>query len=204
MLHSFYDPNANFDVDMGLTRFLSNGGVDSSFENAGTYFTATSDTEDSLVRTMAIGSDGRIGMGWFTLPGNDSTVRVFLNTSAGSVGSQLANRELRAVAFDGLGRILTAADIVGSDGIELGRRNVVFFSATGQDATFGVNGFRFVDIDGGVGNTETPVDLETPGGQPMILVEADQAVAGSQAYLVRLENSLVFADGFEWGSTKFW
>ena len=42
------------------------------------------------------------------------------------------------------------------------------------------------------------------GGQPMILVDADQAVAGSQAYLVRLENSLIFADGFEWGSTKFW
>ena len=114
------------------------------------------------------------------------------------------NRDLLAVAFDGLGRILTAADIVGSDGIELGRRTVVFSSATGQDATFGVNGFRFVDIDGGGANGEIPVDIETPGGQPMILVKADQAVSGSQAYLVRLENSLVFADGFEWGSTKFW
>ncbi len=204
VLHSFYDPNASFDLDTGLTRFQSDGDLDTTFEDAGTYFTATSDTEDSLVRTMAIGSDGRIGMGWFTLPGNDSTVRVFLNISATSVGSQLANRDLRAVAFDGLGRILTAADIVGSDGIELGRRNVVFSSATGQDSTFGVNGFRFVDIDGGGANGELPVDIETPGGQPMILVEANQPVSGSQAYLVRLENSLVFADGFEWGSTKFW
>ena len=204
VLHSFYDPNASFDIDVALTRFQSDGDLDVAFENAGSYFVTGQDDVDTLVRAMAIGNDGRIGMGWFTLPGNNSTVRVFRNISATSVASQLANRELRAVAFDGLGRILTAADIVGSDGIELGRRNVVFSSATGQDLTFGVSGFRFVDIDGGGANGEAPVDIETPGGQPMILVEADQAVSGSQAYLVRLENSLVFADGFEWGSTKFW
>lgn len=204
VLHSFYDPNANFDLDIGLTRFLSGGALDSSFENAGTYFGAAADDEDSVARALAIGGDGRIGMGWFTTPGNHSIVRVFRNSSGSSVGSQLANRDLRALAFDGLGRLLTAADIVGSDGMEIGRRNVVFSSATGQDITFGVNGFRFVDLDAGGGNSETPVDIEAPGGRPLILVEADQNSGGKQAFLIRLENSLVFADGFEWGSTKFW
>ena len=38
----------------------------------------------------------------------------------------------------------------------------------------------------------------------MILVDVDQVGGGNRAVLVRLENSLVFADGFEWGSTRFW
>ena len=63
---------------------------------------------------------------------------------------------------------------------------------------------RFVDIDNGGGNTETPVDLQFPGGQPMVLAETDAEAGGKEAVLVRLENSLIFADGFEWGSTKFW
>ncbi len=204
VLHSFYDPAASFDVDAGLTRFQSDGDLDPTFQNAGTYFISDQDTEDTYARTLAVGSDGRFGFGYFNATANHSTVQAVRNDGSGFVGSQLANLDLRAVAFDGLGRLLTATNIVGSDGMEIGRRNVVFSSVVSPDATFGVNGLRFVDIDGGGANGELPVDIVTPGGLPLILVEANQAVSGSQAYLVRLENSLVFADGFEWGSTKFW
>ena len=35
-------------------------------------------------------------------------------------------------------------------------------------------------------------------------MDIDQVGGGNRATLVRLENRLIFADGFEWGSPKFW
>ena len=204
VLHSFYDPNANFDLDTALTRFQSDGDLDTSFGTAGSRFFASLDSEDTVARALAIGSDGRIGLAWRSIDGNSSTVMAYEPVSGATAGSVVAAREIRALAFDGLGRLLSASDVLGGDGLEIGRRIVVFNSTLSPDPAFGVAGVRFVDIDNGGGNTETPVDLQLPAGQPMVLAETDSEAGGKEAVLVRLENSLIFADGFEWGGRRFW
>lgn len=201
---SFFDPNASGDLDTVLVRFASDGDLDPTFPGGGLLLIDTGDALDSVSGALAIGSDGRIGVAALRLDGDNSFVRVFDRTFALSAQTTVSPALVGALAFDGLGRLLYAWDSAVGDGAGVGRLLVQFGVGLESDDTFGQGGSRFFDIDGGGANGETPVDIETPGGQPMILVEADQAVSGSQVYLVRLENSLVFADGFEWGSTKFW
>jgi len=205
VLYSFYDPNANFDLDVALNRYLQTGdSLDGTFATGGRLLIDAADFQDTVARALDIGSDGRLGYGLWSSD-NLSKIRVFDRSMASSVGDILEQRDVKALAFDGLGRLLVASNVLSGDGMEIGRwiPNFGTFLLL-EDDDFGVAGVRFVDIDGGGGNAESPVDIETPGGQPMILVEADGTSAGSQAYLIRLENSLVFADGFEWGSTKYW
>jgi hypothetical protein len=204
VLYSFYDPDGNFDLDVALNRYLQTGPLDGTFAISGRLLIDSGDFEDTVPRALAFGSDGRLGYGLWSSD-NFSKIRVFDYRIEDSVGDTLDQRDVGALVFDGLGRLLVTSDVHNGDGMEVRRFTPIL--GTGfllQDETFGVAGVRFVDIDGGGGNTEIPLDLETPGGQPMILVEADQSVAGKQVFLVRLENALVFADGFEWGSTKFW
>ena len=201
---SFYDPDASGDLDTVLARFASDGDLDPTFPGGGLMLIDTGDALDSVSGALAIGSDGRVGVAALRLDGDSSFVRVFDPTFALSAQTTVSSADVGALAFDGLGRLLYGWDSAVGDGAGLGRLLVEFGVGLNSDDTFGQGGSRFFDIDGGGANGESPVDIETPGGQPMILVEADQASSGSQAYLVRLENSLVFADGFEWGSTKFW
>ncbi len=205
VLYSFYDPDGNFDLDVALNRYLQTGdSLDGTFATGGRMLIDSADAETTFARALAIGGDGRLGYGLWC-DDNFSKVRVFDAAMAVSGGEFLDQRKIGALAFDGLGRLLVASDLTSGDGMEIGRYLPQFAPvALDPDADFGVSGLRFIDIDGGGANTETPVDLEMPAGQPIILVEADQSASMKQAFLVRLENALVFADGFEWGSTKSW
>jgi hypothetical protein len=55
VLHSYFDPDASFDMDTGLTRFLSNGHLDVSFQSSGTYFAAVADLDDTVPRALGGG-----------------------------------------------------------------------------------------------------------------------------------------------------
>ena len=67
VLFSHFDPEGSFDVDTCLTRFQSDGDVDTTFMNAGTYFLSTQASEDTYPRALAIGNDGRIARRLFHL-----------------------------------------------------------------------------------------------------------------------------------------
>jgi hypothetical protein len=129
---------------------------------------------------------------------------VFDRTFALSAQTTVSSANVEALAFDGLGRLLYGWDSAVGDGAGLGRLLVQFGFGLESDVTFGQGGSRLFDIDAGGANGETPLDIEFPAGRPLLLVEADQAGSGKQTNLVRFENALVFADSFEWGSTKFW
>jgi hypothetical protein len=202
VLHSYFDSDASFDMDTGLTRFLSNGHLDVSFQSAGTCFAAVADADDTVPRALAIGSDGRLAFGIFNEIGNEGTL-IGLHPST----SQLLNMtqsplEPRALAFDGLGRLLYAYDFPSGDGMGVNR----FLALFDQGFWSGDPAFDslYLDIDEGTTHGEFPVDIETPAGRPMVLVDSDRDGGGRQPFLVRLQNDLIFADGFEWGSAKFW
>ena len=164
----------------------------------------TGDALDSVSGALAIGSDDRVAVAALRLEDASTFVRVFDRTFALSAQTTVTPAGVQALAFDGLGRLLYAWDNASGDGAGLGRLLVQFGSGLVADSNFGQGGSRFFDIDAGGANGELPLDVETPGGRPLILVAADQASSGKQANLVRFENALIFADGFEWGSTKFW
>lgn len=201
---SFFDPNASGDLDTVLVRFASDGDLDPTFPGGGLLLIDTGDALDSVSGALAIGSDGRIGVAALRLDGDNSLVRVYDRTFALSAQTTVSPAHVEALAFDGLGRLLYGWDNAVGDGAGLGRLLVQFGVALESDDTFGQGGSRFFDIDAGGANGETPLDIEFPAGRPLLLVEADQAGGGKQANLVRFENALVFADGFEWGTTKFW
>ena len=201
---SFFDPNASGDLDTVLVRFASDGDLDPTFPGGGLMLIDTSDALDSVSGALAIGSDGRVGVAALRLDGDNSFVRVFDPTFTLSAQTTVSPAHVGALAFDGLGRLLYGWDSAVGDGAGLGRLLVQFGVGLDSDDTFGQGGSRFFDIDAGSANGETPLDIEFPAGRPLLLVEADQAGSGKQTNLVRFENALVFADGFEWGSTKFW
>jgi hypothetical protein len=204
VLYSFYDPDGNFDLDVALNRYLQTGVLDGTFATNGRKLIDADDLQDTSVRALALGSDGRVGYATWNSD-NYSKVRVFDPAITTSAGDTLDQREVAAIAFDGLGRLLVTADVANGDGAEVSRWLWTLSPlAFDLDDAFALNGIRFIDIDAGGGDAEAPVDIESPGGQPMVLVSADQSGGGKQTFLVRLQNSLVFADGFEWGSTKFW
>ena len=201
---SFFDPSASGDLDTVLVRFASDGDLDPTFPGGGLLLIDTGDALDSVSGGLAIGSDGRIGVAAVRLDGDNSFVRVFDRTFALSAQTTVSPAHIGALAFDGLGRLLYGWDSAVGDGAGLGRLLVQFGVGLDSDDTFGQGGSRFFDIDAGGANGETPLDIEFPAGQPLLLVEADQAASGKQTNLVRFENALIFADGLEWGSTKFW
>lgn len=201
---SFFDPDASGDLDTVLARFDSDGDLDPTFPGGGLMLIDTGDALDSVSGALAIGSDGRVAIAALRLDGDDSLVRVFDPTFALSAQTTVSPAHVGALAFDGLGRLLYGWDNAVGDGAGLGRLLVQFGVGLDSDDTFGQGGSRFFDIDAGGANGETPLDIEFPAGRPLLLVEADQDGGGRQVFLVRLQNDLVFADGFEWGSTKFW
>lgn len=82
---------------------------------------------------------------------------------------------------------------------------LVRFASDGDlDPTFPGGGLLLIDTGDAVDSVSGALAIEFPAGQPLLLVEADQAASGKQTNLVRFENALIFADGLEWGSTKFW
>ena len=201
---SFFDPAASGDLDTVLARFASDGDLDPTFPGGGLLLIDTGDALDSVSGALAIGSDERVGVAALRLDGDNSFVRVFDPTFTLSAQTTVSPAHVGALAFDGLGRLLYGWDSAVGDGAGLGRLLVQFGVGLDSDDTFGQGGSRFFDIDAGSANGETPLDIEFPAGRPLLLVEADQAGSGKQTNLVRFENALVFADGFEWGSTKFW
>lgn len=201
VLHSFYDPAVALDLDTGITRFQSNGDLDTTYGDSGSNIPATSDSEDTLPRALVIGHDGRMAFAYYN-PTTGSSMLLALQVATGAgIGFPVAAREVRALAFDGLGRLLYTYDLASGDGMGVERQLVNFGSGMPADPSFTP---LVLDIDDGGNTAERPVDIATPAGRPMILVDIDQVGGGNRATLVRLENRLIFADGFEWGSPKFW
>lgn len=200
VLHSFYDPAVALDLDTALTRFQSTGAIDTTFADMGS-FLINQDSEDTLPRALVVGPDGRIGFAVYGLTTSFSLLGALRIANLDAAFFEVAGRDIRALAFDGLGRLLYTHDLPTSDGMGVERLLVTFGSGMSADPAFTP---LVLDIDDGGNTAERPVDIATPAGRPMILVDVDQVGGGNRAVLVRLENSLVFADGFEWGSTKFW
>jgi hypothetical protein len=211
VLHGFIDPDDGGDFDAGLTRFDAGGDLDATWGDAGTYLIDGIDAPPiaAVPGALAIGPAGEIVLGWNRLtPPELGIVRVFESGAAGAstVATGLSASEIRAIAVDGLGRIVVARD-TGSDGFRVDRFFALFPGGVVGDNSFGTIGSRFVDVEypGGNGD-ERVVALVVEGGDYYVFADADGSVAHGEHVVVpvRLVGSLLYADGFESQSTRFW
>lgn len=211
VLHAFVDPDDGADFDTGLTRFDAGGDLDPTWGDAGTFIVDGIDSPPiaALPGALAIGPAGQIVLGWNRLtPPELAVVRVFASGAPGAstIATGLSDSEIRALAIDGLGRIVVARDS-GVDGFRVDRFFALFPGGVVGDNSFGTAGSRFVDVDHPGGNgDETPVALVVEGGDYYVFADADGSVAEDEHVVVpvRLVGSLLFADGFESQSSRFW
>jgi hypothetical protein len=211
VLHAFVDPDDAGDYDSGLTRFDAGGDLDPTWGDAGTYLVDGIDAPPiaAVPGALAIGPAGEIVLGWNRLTAPlMGIVRVFESGAAGAatIATGLSASEIRAIAVDGLGRIVVARD-TGSDGFRVDRFFALFPGGVVGDNGFGTTGSRFVDVDHPGGNgDERVVALVVEGGDYYVFADADGSVAEDEHVVVpvRLVGSLLFADGFESQSDRFW
>lgn len=211
VLHGFIDPDDGADFDAGLTRFDTGGDLDPTWGDAGTYLVDGIDSPPiaAVPGALAIGPASEIVLGWNRLtPPALGIVRVFASGAPGAstIATEMSASEIRALAVDGLGRIVVARD-TGADGFRVDRFFALFPGGVVGDNSFGTTGSRFVDVDHPGGNgDETVVALVVEGGDYYVFADADGSVAEDEhvAVPVRLVGSLLFADGFESQSSRFW
>jgi hypothetical protein len=211
VLHAYFDPAHGSDIDVGLTRFDAAGDLDTTWGEGGTYFIdgSSESTVAVVPGALAIGPHGQIVLGVNRLtPPVLGIVRAFESGAsvASTIATGLIDSAIAALAVDGLGRIVVARDS-GADGIRVDRLVADFSSGIVPDAQFGLNGSRFVDVDHPGGNgDELVVALVVEGADYYVFVDADGSAAEDEHVVVpvRLIGSLLFADGFESQSTRFW
>lgn len=207
VLHSHSDVDDVLDIDVGLTRFSSGGIRDTTYGSLGTRFLAADDNLNEFSSALAIGPDGRIAASWREQGVNQiGRIAVYSRGGgpSGAVEDYYPKSELAALQFDGLGRLLITIDRSDFDGYTLKRLLPMFGVGLLFDPDFGEDGAVYVDVDAGGGDGEVPVALALEAGRICVLVDADHGLGERTAVQVRHHVSLVFADGFEWGSTKFW
>ena len=61
-----------------------------------------------------------------------------------------------------------------------------------------------IDFDFGGGNKETVAEALLSSGRIVLAGTADETPTTTTGFLVRLNNSYLFADGFEWGTAADW
>jgi uncharacterized delta-60 repeat protein len=114
-------------------------------------------------------------------------------------GSQLWDLEV-----DGAGRIFVAGTIDGP-GTQPGGFFFARLLRTGElDTSFDTNGRKRVEIDEVADGNDGAWGLALSGGRPVAVGFGETQSPGYRFALVRLTNALVFADGFELGSTASW
>jgi len=72
------------------------------------------------------------------------------------------------------------------------------------DPLFATQGERVIDFDFGGGNKETVAEALLSSGRIVLAGTADETPTTTTGFLVRLNNSYLFADGFEWGTAADW
>lgn len=218
-------------INVAVARLLSNGSLDVPFGFGGITAFAfdLGGSKADPARAVAIQDDGRIllageaGNGdrnsWLalrltrngnldpTFDGDGWRVGTF---RCGSVTCDLVRARAYSIAVQGDGKILLAGEDVGYHG-PLGDDNQDFgvarLLANGSfDSTFLEGGFAAYDFDRGIGSHDDSGHALAlaPDGRLVIAGSVEFNGFDSDWGVLRLENSYVFADGFERGSTSDW
>lgn len=202
------------DPELRVHRRLPSGLPDSSFDGDGTVAYAPEDTVQWAPRAIAFDPvDGAIVLSLQRNAGIEIAASSLLRFSAGgafvaSFGQPVLAYDqgvfVQELAIDGLRRIFAGGSIDGP-----GDQPGGFFFArllpTGAlDDGFDDNGVKRVEVDAVANGWDQGFALALSGGRPLAAGHSQTQSGGQRFALVRLTNALIFADGFEVGSTGSW
>jgi hypothetical protein len=202
------DAADSLDLDVSALRYLPGGAIDGSFGTAGRVAVvgAAPDGADSRASGIEVHADGSLFVGWLSANA-DAGARVWGRSANGGVTAQLflGMAGLPHLALQGNRRLLATYD---TDAIEPDTfRAARFVLATGGhpglflDSTWGTSGIAVHDVDlatGDVPDTVTAIALWH--GRPVY----GGNIGVNSAFLLRVANRYVFADGFEGGTLASW
>ncbi|MEO8196972.1 MAG: hypothetical protein ABI689_09645 [Thermoanaerobaculia bacterium] len=195
------------DSDLYLFRYLPGGGLDGAFSGDGVLPIVQSNATDSTADDLHIASDGKVLASAGILGGTSSFVRTI--DPAGASGSTLVLPLLPAqIAGQGNGLMVTSSEFLPSDpsdGLRT-RRQSFATSDFPLDPSWGSGGIADHDFDYDPGDVESdrPDHLELWSGRPVIVGISPSSSPAQVTYILRLENSYIFADGFEQGRATLW
>lgn len=215
---------ANGDKDVGVLRLTTAGLLDSTFGVDGIVRFSYDwfDSGDDRAEAVAVLPDRRLVVaGSIERPnGTDAAVAV-LTPSGGLDGNFGAfgrytfefgvagmSDKVRAVAVQGDGKILVAGS-TGPDYLEADTEfGVARLRSTGTsplDPSFGYGGLRIIPFDVGGYQRDSATDIALdPQGRIVVAGYAETATSVRGVAAVRLTNSYIFADSFEWASLQAW
>ena len=196
-----FDADAPLDVDAWLARFTPTGELDPAIGGDGMRLVAGGDTQDTFPSAFALAAD-RARIAFRGLPTSaDSRVEILEPNLGSSTARFLPGAAVPALAVQGDGKLLVVVDPTVGDGFSVCRFSLL--AGAPNDTTFAGDGCAELDVDFGGAFDQTPRTLLLDAGRPLVSGLADSDV-GEGLFEIRLNNALIFADGFEGGDAAAW
>jgi hypothetical protein len=206
-LANAYDADApSLDRDLFLFRFLANGATDTTFSGDGVYPIALDDAVDEVPDDLAIGTDGSLVASYH--PAAGGAAHIFsLRPSGAFLLTPVSTQKAAQLACQGDGAIVGASEFTEASGADGFRGNRWRYDGLLMelDTTWSGDGMVTQDYDYEPGEHEadSPSELLLWNGWPVVAGTAESSVS-EVSFVMRLENSFVFADGFEQGTAALW
>ncbi len=198
---SRFDPDASNDLDPAVLSFTAAGVLRTSFGTNGVLVVADDSEVDGVAQDQVVLANGRSASAWRTAAATGGAVSTYPRD--GGAINHLGFSPVRSVhvAGQGDGKVVVAANVPPSsdDAFWVLRRDTSAFGIA--DPTF-TEPYLDLDLGGSNGQEVTRVVLDA--GRIVLGGTADASSTTTAGFLLRLRNSYLFADGFEWGTAFYW
>ncbi|MEO7795071.1 MAG: hypothetical protein ABIV06_09895 [Thermoanaerobaculia bacterium] len=201
------------DPELRLHRRLASGGPDLSFSGDGTAIHSFTSVQWSPLAIAVDPVDGALVVALQRAGGVEIAAGSLVRFSAAGLFVAPFGQPILAyndgtfvkeLAIDGARRIFVAGSFDGAGaqagGFLVARR----LSTGGVDTTFSGDGVQRVEVDDVTNGWDQGLALTLSGGKPVAAGHSQTVTGGQRFALVRLTNALIFADGFELGTTAAW
>jgi hypothetical protein len=150
---------------------------------------------------LALGADGTIALA-YSETGSSHIYQIWVwRPGQGWSLHDLSGADVAALAVQGDGKVLAVENRTDADELDVVRIQGVHPALV--DNTFSGDGRAQIDLDEGGGNGQLGYAIVLSGGRAVVLGTVDTG-GGEGGFALRLQNSLMHADGFESGSTAAW
>jgi uncharacterized delta-60 repeat protein len=196
------------DFTLSFWRLTTAGALDPTF-GGGDGRVDTAIEPGNLIQLLASADDGRLyvrfGLGVWRFLADGGLDTSYGDDGFAGLGGYDEGSAVLDIALQADGK-LVGAGIINPNGADAGDFFLARLLADGTlDVSFAGNGLRRVPFDVSADGTDLAEAVTLSGGRLVAVGYATEAAGGESRFaILRTENAMVFADGFERGSTAGW